>query len=247
MFAIMESLLGVSVNPGMFFWGIGIIVAQIYYQIFGKKYGYKWYQSLLLGLLFLTFEMIGAKILYIVENMDYVIKNGIRFSGFSFFGIMFSVPILVFLFSKCIKNKCGQLLDFASVGILFELSCYRIGCFFEGCCGGILIGNVQVPVQLIEAVLDVIMGVLLIVLYAKNKLKTGEQYLLYMSGYGVIRFILEFMRLRNVIFLGMSLSHIWALIAAITGITVLVLKRKKSILESDICNTDSNSLLDNIE
>lgn len=235
------NLLGLNVDSAYFFWGIGIIVAQIYYQAFGEKHGYKWYQSLLFGFLFIVFEIIGAKILYIAENFNYVLENGIGFGGFSFFGIMFSVPLLNWILSKCVKISYGKLMDFASVGILFELAFYRIGCTCAGCCRGIPFsfgmvypdGEVLFPVQPIEAALDIILAVVLIVLFLNKKLRNGEQYLLYMSGYGAIRFVLEFTRERNYLIGTLSFSHIWAALALAVGIIVFLKLRG-----TDKCKTE---------
>ena len=235
------NLFGLYVDSAYFFWGIGIIAAQIYYQIFCKKYGFKWYQSLLFGFLFLVFEMIGAKILYIAENFNYVLENGISFGGFSFFGIMFSVPLLTWILSKFAKIPYGKLMDFASVGILFELAFYRIGCTCAGCCRGLPFsfgmvypsGETLFPVQPIEASLDIILAVVLIVLYSKKKLRNGEQYLLYMSGYGVIRFILEFLRERDFIVSVFSLSHVWAALAFSIGVLLLICSRGKNKCKKD--------------
>lgn len=236
------NLFGLNVDSAYLFWGIGIIAAQIYYQVFGKKYGFKWYQSLLFGFLFLAFEIIGAKILYIAENFNSVLENGIGFGGFSFFGIMFSAPLLTWVLSKCVKVPYGKLMDFASVGILFELAFYRIGCTCAGCCRGLPFtfgmvypnGETLFPVQPIEATLDIILAVMLVVLYMKKKLRNGEQYLLYMSGYGAIRFVLEFTRERNNLIGTLSLSHIWAALAFAIGIIVFLRLRG-----TDKCKTEN--------
>lgn len=222
-------IFGFNVDSAYFFWGIGIIVAQVYYQVFGSKYGYRWHQSLLIGFLFLVFEIIGAKILYIAENFNYILEIGLSFGGFSFFGIMFSVPLFAWVLSKCAKAPYGKLIDFASVGILFELAFYRIGCTCAGCCRGLPFtfgmtypnGETLFPVQPIEAALDFALAVLLIFLFLNKKLRSGEQYLLYMTGYGVIRFVLEFTRERNYLFGIFSLSHIWAAFALVVGIIIL--------------------------
>lgn len=234
-------IFGLNVDSAYFFWGIGIIVAQIYYQVFGKKYGYRWYQSLLFGFLFLVFEIIGAKILYVAENFDYVLENGISVGGFSFFGIMFSVPLLVWVLSKCVKVSYGKLMDFASVGILFELAFYRIGCTCAGCCRGLPFtfgmtypdGEILFPVQPTEAILDFVLAVVLIVLFLNKKLHNGEQYLLYMFGYGAIRFVLEFTRERNYLIGVFSLSHILAALALVVGIIIFLRSRGTNKCETE--------------
>ena len=235
-------IFGLNVNSSYFFWGVGIIVAQIYYQFFGKKYGYRWYQSLLFGFLFLVFEIIGAKILYTIENFNYILENGMSFGGFSFFGVMFSIPLFVWILSKCAKVSYGKLIDFASVGILFELAFYRVGCTCAGCCRGLPFifgmtypdGVTLFPVQPIEAVLDFVLAVVLIVLFLNKKLHNGEQYMLYMSGYGAIRFVLEFTRERNNLIGVFSLSHIWAALALVVGI--IVFYRLRGINKCEIEN-----------
>lgn len=231
------NLFGHSVNSFLFFWVTGIILSMLYYVIYGKRIQYKWYKSLLLGMFFLFSEIIGAKILYIFENLSYTAETGISFFGFSFFGIMFSVPLLVWVLSRVIKIPCKELLDFSSVGILIELSLYRVGCMCQGCCHGFLSdfgiigydGMRYFPVQPIEAVLDILLAVLLIYLKCKDVLQPGEQYLIYMAGYGTIRFILEFLRTRTYILGTLSISHIWALLAVLIPVAILLYWRKRRI------------------
>ena len=235
------NLFGIQVDSSLFFWGVGILVSQIYYQLFGRAYGFRWYQSLLFGVSFLLFEIIGAKILYIFEQFPYVLEHGVGFSGFSFFGIMFSVPLLTLPLAKIAKIPYGKLLDFASSGILIELAFYRVGCTLVGCCHGIPFPfgitypeeGTLFPVQPLEAVLDLAIAILLIVLYKKERLFTGEQYLLYMIGYGLLRFVLEFLREREILFWTFSISHIWAALALLSGLMILfVLRGKKHCKEN---------------
>ena len=235
------NIFGAHIDSSLFFWGIGIVASQIYYLFFGRQYGFKWYQSFFFGILFLIFEIIGAKTLYILENTHDVIENGIRFSGFSLFGIMFSVPLLVLPLAKLLKISYGKLMDFASVGILIELAFYRVGCTLVGCCEGIPFvfgltyphGKILFPVQPLEATLDIIIAVTLIILYKKKRLFNGEQYLLYMIAYGIVRFVLEFFRERKMLFWVFSLSHVWAALAIIIGSELLLwLKGKRKCEEN---------------
>ena len=227
------NIFGHNVDSAYFFWGVGIIVAQIYYQAMGKHYGFRWYMSLLYGFLFTVFEMIGAKILYIAENFTYVLENGIGFGGFSLFGIMLSLPLLTLPLSRCARVPYGNLMDFASSGILLGLALYRVGCTCVGCCRGLpfffgiayINAEVLFPVQPTEAVLDILLAITLTVLFLKKKLKRGEQYLLFMSGYGLIRFVLEFTRERSRLIGIFSLAHIWAGLALAVGITLFLRSR----------------------
>ena len=117
-----------------------------------------------------------------------------------------------------------------------ELAFYRIGCTFVGCCGGFECswgipgddGLTHFPVQPIEAAVDLALGAVLLTLNFKGKLQRGEQYLLYMAGYGALRFVLEFMHIRVVLFAGLSISHIWAFMACAVGIAVAIVQRVKN-------------------
>ena len=71
------------------------------------------------------------------------------------------------------------------------------------------------------------------VLFLKKKLRNGEQYLLYMSGYGAIRFILEFLRERDFIIGVFSLSHVWAALAFSIGVLLLICSRGKNKCKKD--------------
>lgn len=84
----------------------------------------------------------------------------------------------------------------------------RIGCFLGGCCYGIQSNSIlaisyhrvmwnetttRIPVQLWEAMADIIIFIIIKVLY-KKELMQGKLIYLYFIIYGVIRFILEFFR-----------------------------------------------------
>lgn len=227
---------GSYIDSSLFFWGFGIAVMLVVYAVISGRYGLKWYAAILWGLGLLLAEVVGAKLLYIAENFSHVLETGLTFSGFSFFGIMFSVPLFALLYAKLARVPYGQFLDFAATGILVELAFYRIGCTFVGCCGGFVSswgipgddGLLHFPVQPIEAAADLALGAVLLVLKLKGKLQRGEQYLLYMAGYGALRFILEFTRIRTVLFAGLSISHIWAFMACVVGITVFIIRRIKN-------------------
>lgn len=149
-------------------------------------------------------------------------------------------------FSKYVTFK--GMIDIYAVCIpLFHIF-GRIGCFFAGCCYGIewswgfitytntinpsVNGVVRFPVQLFEAGCNVIIFLVLLFLYRKNRLE-NRLIFLYMIIYPVCRFILEFFRgdeIRGFIF-GMSTSQFISILlfaAAIAGFIITGVKRKKA-------------------
>ncbi len=122
-----------SISSNLFMWGIGIILCEIYYVVIGKKFGYRWYKALMLGIIILLFEIFGAKILYILENIGSLDEAAFSWSsGYSLFGVFLFTPIFLWIAAIIVREDTLKLYDFASVGIMIELSLYRIGCMMAG-------------------------------------------------------------------------------------------------------------------
>lgn len=118
------------------------------------------------------------------------------------------------------------------VGLL-ELSFYRIGCMCAGCCYGIEVGwgitngttEGLFPVQPLEACLDFLTFIVILLLIRKNKLKRGEAFYITYLSYGVIRFVMEFFRERTNVVSLLAMSHFYALAIMFFGIAMLVYSR----------------------
>ena len=193
------SILGMAFSTYwiMFFVGlIGMIVicwrrANLYCcapTTIGKKI-----KAVVFVLLLAVFGLLGTKVLYVLENLQETIDNGITLGGQSFFGALFLVPVAMI--------GCGWLLglrplastDFCAPPVIFILMCMRLGCFMTGCCGGIKVCNIEVPAQLIEAIGDACIFVFLLYREERGKHK-GQLYPLLMLLYGSMRFLIEFVR-----------------------------------------------------
>lgn len=219
----------------MLFWALGIVAAQVYFQLSGRHWGLRWYHSLLAGVCLLLTEMLGAKILYLIENWQQVQVQGMTFGGFSLFGVFFAVPVLSLLWARVFSVSYGDFLDYSAGGILLELMFYRVGCFFTGCCGGwpsdsgwlMADGTRRFPVQLLEVGGDLlILLVILWVVYRKAN-RPGLAFCLMLALYGALRFGLEFLREREILWLCFSGSHFLALAACLVGFVLLLIMRKR--------------------
>lgn len=232
------SLFGINIDSSILMWCIGILFSFIFYIIYGKKLGISYLLSFALSILILLIEMIGAKILYIIENYSEFLENGFTFAGFSLLGVYFSIPLFTLIIVKIFKIHYLKTLDFIIIGVFIELGFYRIGCMLEGCCAGFITdwgipgsdGYRYFPTQIIESVLDIALAVFLFILLRKRKLQEGSLYLFGVLIYSLIRFILEFTRIRTNIFLEFSSSHIICFILIIVCLILLIYNEKKSIL-----------------
>ena len=113
----------------------------------------------------------------------------------------------------------------------------RVGCLFAGCCYGLPyngIGAIHLnpvgithpvfPVQLLEAVLNLILSGCLL-LYSRKKPSGYSLLFLYLICYAVIRFLLEFLRGDQIrgLFIGLSTSQWISLLMLLSGSLLLFL------------------------
>lgn len=196
----------------------------------GKQFGYTKQFSVVTALLLAVMGYIGAKMLYILENINRVKEKGVSLDGVSFFGTIFFIPVALYLISKMIKTDFGNYLDYCTPAGLIMLICIRTGCFLNGCCQGIYFEYKSRPVifpsQLLECVLD---SILLYVLFAmEDKIKTGHLYVVFMGGYGVLRFFVECTRDTDKVTLGMSNGQIFSIICVMVLLTTVFAQRVKA-------------------
>lgn len=190
---------------------------------------------------------IGAKLLYIItilpniiKSFDRIMKNpeliiAIFTGGLVFYGGLIGAFMGFYLYCKKYKISLIKMIELYVPSIPLIHAFGRIGCFFAGCCYGveyhgflhIIFHNSVVapnevplfPVQLIESFLNFIVFFILII-YAKKPRRPGKVLGVYFIFYGIMRFILEFLRgdvIRGVI-LGVSTSQWISIIIIPIGI-----------------------------
>lgn len=142
---------------------------------------------------------IGAKIFFLftsayinktifLSSSNFWLGGGFVFYGGLIFGLLFI--ILYSGFKKIPFNTFSFLIIPLGVGHAVG----RVGCFFAGCCHGIVIEfesvDLHTPVQLLESAM-----VLAITFAAYKRLKSHREVIkFYLIAYSVIRFLLEFLR-----------------------------------------------------
>jgi phosphatidylglycerol:prolipoprotein diacylglycerol transferase len=129
--------------------------------------------------------------------------------GFVFYGGLIGAVAGIFIYSKQFRLRTWHLIDglIPSVPLIHAIG--RIGCFCAGCCFGQPTappwgvyfradsvaphGVALFPVQLLESALNFI---LFVALFAYSRKPRADKQItgLYVAGYGVIRFALEFFR-----------------------------------------------------
>lgn len=197
-------------------------------------YGISKLKAFLFATAVLFSGILGCKLLYIVENIELVKRDGLTFGGFSFFGAALLVPLLMLLFGLAFRMNWRDTLDNSAINVLGMLGTIRIGCFLNGCCGGTMchIGtrNFTWPTQLLEAVCDFGILAWLLIIESRPNNRRGLLYPRFLISYGAVRFIIEFMRDTSKDWLGLSHGQWFSVIAVIAGIgwIILATKRKRA-------------------
>ena len=135
------------------------------------------------------------------------------------------------LFGLAFRMNWCDTLDNSAVNVLGMLGTIRIGCFLNGCCGGTIctIGtrHFHWPTQLLEAVCDFGILAWLLLLESRQNNRRGLLYPRFLISYGIVRFIIEFMRDTPKDWLGLSHGQWFSIVAVMAGIAWIVISRKK--------------------
>lgn len=178
-------------------------------------------QATLFTLLLLVTGIAGAKLLYFLES------GLVSFSGMSFFGAVYLVAVVMPLIGLLFGLKPYKSLDACAPCVAAIVGFQRFGCFCAGCCGGIPLGSSGMtwPTQLIEGAGDMLLLYLILVAEEKEKYR-GKSYPIFLLCYGVMRFVIEFVRDTTKDWLGLSHGQWFSIIGI--GIALLMIKGVKN-------------------
>lgn len=245
---------GLIIFIGIF---IGAIISIFYFTKFFniKK------EDVFYCILYAVIEVgIGAKLLYIITNIPFLIENyqtldlyntflQMLKGGFVFYGGLIGGILGVFIYSKQFKISFKELLLILLPVVPLIHSIGRIGCLCAGCCYGMeyhgfgaitfhdsLLAPNDVPLfpmQVVEAICNFIIFIVLLVTY-KKFLGTYKTVGLYLVLYSIVRFTLEFFRgdLIRGIYFSLSTSQWISIVLFIIGIAIFV-RESKNLTKSD--------------
>ena len=205
-------------NIKIYSWGFMLAIAVIV-AIFGltklfKREGYDPDSVLDLVIILVLAGVLGSRLAYILvyQWQDLLanpaavlsLSNG-GFSGLVWYGaLIIDVPLFVWYLRRK-GYPAWNILDIFAPFVALGYAIVRIGCFLNGCCYGEVTNSVlgvvfpyvdgltRYPTQLFSSVLNFILFGLLIWFYPHRRFN-GEVFLLYLMGYSVYRFIVEYFR-----------------------------------------------------
>lgn len=212
---------------------VGMFFCVLYRR---KSFPLRRRSSVLFTLILTVVGVLGAKLLFALENLKEMLKNGLSLGGVSFFGSVFLILMLMPLLGRLFRLQGGQTLDLCAPCVAIMIGCMRVGCFFSGCCGGweACIGNwcFHWPTQAMDSIGDFAILFLLMQWEEQGKQK-NLLYPWFMVLYSTMRFFIEFLRDTPKNWLFLSHGQWFSLAAvAIGGGMIIVAKKSRTSAKS---------------
>ena len=142
--------------------------------------------------------IIGAKALFVLLGWEHYARGEMHFwedfgTGFVFFGGLAGALVAGVLFARVRRLPFARGADHFAIAVPLGHAIGRVGCFIEGCCGGIA-GH---PVQLYEA--TGLLGIAWLGSRALARVHRGDSvdgtaFRLYLASYALLRFLLDPLR-----------------------------------------------------
>ncbi|MFO8052690.1 MAG: prolipoprotein diacylglyceryl transferase [Candidatus Omnitrophota bacterium] len=214
MYPILFKIGPVTIYTYGFFIFLGVLFGYLLFQKRAKEVGIDKQQSSNIFFWALIIGFLGARITYILINLQTFIKAPLDTilsrSGFVFYGGVVFGLLYLFLFTRKHKIKLLKITDIFALAIPLAHGFGRVGCFFYGCCYGQTtqswigikfplgspagLENAKViPTQLISAGFLFILFLFLFTI--RNKVThIGRLTAYYLLTYSLFRFIIEFFR-----------------------------------------------------
>lgn len=213
----------------------------------------------------LIIGILGARLYYVIFNLDYYLNNpsqifAIWNGGLAIHGGLISALIFLMIYSRKNKINILQILDIIVVGVIIAQAIGRWGNFFNQEAYGNIIslqalknmhlpkfiidgmyisGSYREPTFLYESVCSLIGFILLLILRATKKLKTGQLTAIYLIWYGIVRFGIETLRSDSLMLGQIKVAQLVSLLFVISGIALFIysyIKKKKYCLDKIVTN-----------
>jgi phosphatidylglycerol:prolipoprotein diacylglycerol transferase len=202
-----------------------------------------------LSIIIILFGLLGARIFYAINNLQYYLDNPkeifmLAHGGLIFYGGALSSLLAAYVFLSIKKVSFLKIADILMPYIVLAHSIGRIGCFLNGCCWGkptslwwkVTYPGTTIavhPTQIYESILLLALFVFLKTL-RKKSVFTGQVFLSWAIFYGLIRFLIEFLRGDNrLFFAGLTLSQIVSAVLFFIGILFYFYNKKFGLKKND--------------
>lgn len=236
----------------------GVIIAYI--LIMNESKRQKVRTDFMFNLVFwgLIFGILGARIYYVLFNLDYYLATpseiykiwhgGLAIHG----GIIFGL-ITVLIYCKKYKANTKKVLDILVPGVLIAQCIGRWGNFFNMEAFGSVVeyqtlvkmkiipqfvidnmfinGDYHLPMFYFESI-ACLLGVIFMLIYRRYRyVKSGEIMSVYLIWYGLVRFVIEIFRTDSLMLADFKIAQVVSIVMIFVGLYILVSQKQKPKLE----------------
>jgi phosphatidylglycerol:prolipoprotein diacylglycerol transferase len=153
--------------------------------------------------------------------------------GRYFHSVILSMILFTVLYSKWLKWPAGKVLDHLAIALILASSIGRVGCYFQGCCGGkpcdlpwavVFPRHPELrvhPTQIYMVILESALWLFLLYFNDHKKKYDGQTFWTGVLLYGIYRTGLEFFRTNPVFILGLTHAQVFSIFTVILSLVVL--------------------------
>lgn len=235
---------------------VGIIVAKI--EIKRKKIDSNLFDNMAFWAILCGF--IGARIYYVLFNLDYYLSNPIEIlkiwnGGLAIHGAIIGAVIAIFIYCKKHKMNLLEIVDICAPALIIGQVIGRWGNFFNSeAHGGVVTrefleglhlpkfiidgmyidGVYYHPTFLYESILNLICFIVLMILRKNKKIRLGFITGIYFMWYGVVRFFIESLRTDALMLGSLRMAQVISIIIFIIGLVLIILSRRKDKYNKEV-------------
>ncbi len=236
-----------TVHSYGFLIAVGIVLAVIIAIVRAKNVGLSGDEAVNVAIIIVVFGFVGAKILFVLENFRAFLEHPwsvLGSSGFVVYGGLVIGLFALFVYCRWIRKESFlRYVDLYFPSVALGQAFGRLGCFMAGCCYGkettawwgvvfpensfAPAGVPLIPTQLISAIGDFVIFLVLFWFSKKAAKKIGDVTALYMMLYGVGRFCVEFLRQNEQGGIGvLTTAQCFSLVFIAASVVLFLLDRK---------------------
>lgn len=256
----------------IYFYSIMMLLAVVVACVLILKEGKKRHidKEFLVNLIFycVIFGFIGARIYYVLFNLDFYLSDPIEIvkiwnGGLAIHGGLIAGFLTLVIYCKKYKQNILKITDIAVVGILLAQAIGRWGNFFNGEAHGPITtlavlesqhlpsfiiegmhisGNYYYPTFLYESIWNLIGFLLLLLLRRKKRLKIGTLSGFYLMWYSIGRFVIEYFRTDSLMLGPIKIAMVVSCILFVAGFIILIKANKTARFENLYREEEANEI-----
>lgn len=239
---------------------IAIAVIIGYVLIINESRRFKIKKEFMFNMMFWTliFAIIGARLYYVVFNLEYYRTNILEIfqiwkGGLAIHGALLFGAITIIIYCKKYKVRVGKILDIIVPALLLGQAIGRWGNFFNSEAYGSIVTYQQLenmkiipqfiidnmfindsyhlPMFYFESLWCLLGFFLSLFLRRRKYIKDGQLVAFYMMWYGVARFVIETFRTDALLFNGIRVARVVSVLMFVIGLVIQFIQSRKPKLD----------------